>query len=240
MARDRRRLSTRGSQAAVDPPAWSVAGSAGSGGAVAPARGKRKIGAGFPCNAGDPASRCAAGHCPDRPHESGCHRRRSGQPQADRPSDADPGDRRRHAHGDRLSPLSRAAMPDVGGSVFDPRRYGQERLACRSRHCRRVAGAWDSARHSRRQRRRVPRVGVRTGVRRARGRSDLQAAGNAAVRRAYRAVDRHESWRPGSRSRSSASITRGFIALSAPRRTRSGRPVSLPRLRGRRRTRAGS
>ena len=38
-------------------------------------------------------------------------------------------------------------------------------------HCRRMAGAWDSAHHSRRQRRRVPCFGVRTGLRRARHRS---------------------------------------------------------------------
>ena len=142
---NRRRLSTKGSRAALDPPAWSMAGSAGSGGSVAPARGKRKVRAGVSRDAGDPASGRTARHCRDRPHESGRHRRRSGEPKADRPSDADPGDRRRHAHGDGLSPLARAAVSDGRCAVFDACGDGQDRLVGCAGHRRRVAGARHSA-----------------------------------------------------------------------------------------------
>ena len=87
---------------------------------------------------------------------------------------------------------------------------------------REIAAEWPArgnpARHSRRQRRRVPRFGLRAGLRRARRRARLPPAGNAAVRRPYRAADRHDDGRrsisfPGRISRACANA-----ATSIPRR----------------------
>ena len=176
--------------------------------------GEGKVGGGFPCDAGVPASRAPLDivqidHTKvDVTVVDPASRRPIGRPTLTLAIDV----ATRMATGFHLSlepPCLTSVALCLTHAVMD------KTVAGRSGNCRRMAGAGNPPRHSRRQRRRVPRFGVRTGLRRARGRSDLPAAGNAPVRRAYRAADRHDDGRSPPPSRLA------FLQRARTRRPRS-------------------
>ena len=82
------------------------------------------------------------------------------------PADADAGDRRQHADGDGIPSLAGSAFAGGRGAVSDPCGDGQDDLARGSGDRGRMAGAGDPRRHSCRQRRGIPRAGVRARLRR--------------------------------------------------------------------------